>query len=401
MMEGIYALMNTVLPLDALQFNFMKNAFLAILLLTPLLGLLGTMAVQQQMAFFSDALGHSALTGIGLGIVLGMRDDLLSMLIFGVVWAIAISRIKQTGTTSADTIISVFSSTSIALGLVILAHGGGFAKYSTLLIGDVLAVTPQDLLYLLIALVCGVVLWAVMYNALLLTGINVSLAQSRGIRTKLTEYAFAVLLAVAVMLAIRWVGVMLINALLILPAAAGRNLAKNARQHAVISVLIALICGIAGLLSAYYWDTSAGAAIVLYAAAAYGASRGIRTVRNRGGGRPPGEAAYRREAPPPDPLPKSGWVRVGSFFHAVCPCEVGAVPCVLCVVTAADRAAATYAAWGLILSHVRCRMTAPSAEGAKGDASADAEGGFRLCGGDQRALRSPFGNLRPLRGAIV
>ena len=280
-MEGLYALMNTVLPLDALQFNFMKNAFLAILLLTPLLGLLGTMAVQQQMAFFSDALGHSALTGIGLGIVLGMRDDLLSMLIFGVVWAIAISRIKQTGTTSADTIISVFSSTSIALGLVILAHGGGFAKYSTLLIGDVLAVTPQDLLYLLIALVCGVALWAVMYNALLLTGINVSLAQSRGIRTKLTEYAFAVLLAVAVMLAIRWVGVMLINALLILPAAAGRNLAKNARQHAVISVLIALICGIAGLLSAYYWDTSAGAAIVLYAAAAYGASLGIRTLRNR------------------------------------------------------------------------------------------------------------------------
>ena len=281
MMEGIYALMNTVLPLDALQFNFMKNAFLAILLLTPLLGLLGTMAVQQQMAFFSDALGHSALTGIGLGIVLGMHDDLLSMLIFGVVWAIAISRIKQTGTTSADTIISVFSSTSIALGLVILAHGGGFAKYSTLLIGDVLAVTPQDLLYLLIALVCGVVLWAVMYNALLLTGINVSLAQSRGIRTKLTEYAFAVLLAVAVMLAIRWVGVMLINALLILPAAAGRNLAKNARQHAVISVLIALICGRAGLLSAYYGDTSAGAAIVLYAAAAYGASLGVRTLRNR------------------------------------------------------------------------------------------------------------------------
>ena len=199
-MEGIYALMNTVLPLDALQFNFMKNAFLAILLLTPLLGLLGTMAVQQQMAFFSDALGHSALTGIGLGIVLGMHDDLLSMLIFGVVWAIAISRIKQTGTTSADTIISVFSSTSIALGLVILAHGGGFAKYSTLLIGDVLAVTPQDLLYLLIALVCGVALWAVMYNALLLTSINPSLARSRGIHTRLSETAFVVLVAVAVVL---------------------------------------------------------------------------------------------------------------------------------------------------------------------------------------------------------
>ena len=279
MMEGIYALMNTVLPLDALQFNFMKNAFLAILLLTPLLGLLGTMAVQQQMAFFSDALGHSALTGIGLGIVLGMHDDLLSMLIFGVVWAIAISRIKQTGTTSADTIISVFSSTSIALGLVILAHGGGFAKYSTLLIGDVLAVTPQDLLYLLIALVCGVALWAVMYNSLLLSGISPSLARSRGIHNRLVECAFVVLVAVAVMLAIRWVGVMLINALLILPAAAGRNLARSSRQHAVYSVVIALVCGVAGLICAYYLDTTAGAAIVLFAAVCYAISLGIRALR--------------------------------------------------------------------------------------------------------------------------
>ena len=280
-MDGIYALLDAVLPLEALQFSFMKNAFLAILLLTPLLGLLGTMAVQQQMAFFSDALGHSALTGIGLGIVLGMSSDLLSMLIFGVVWAIAISRIKQTGATSADTIISVFSSTSIALGLVILARGGGFAKYSSLLIGDVLAVTQSDLLYLAVALVLGVAAWAVMYNALLFTGINASLARSRGIPVRLTEYAFAVLLAVAVMLAIRWVGVMLINALLILPAAAGRNLARNARQHAVLSVLIALVCGIAGLLSAYYWDTSAGAAIVLYAAACYGVSLGVRSLCNR------------------------------------------------------------------------------------------------------------------------
>ena len=280
-MEGIYAVLDAVLPLEALQFSFMKNAFLAILLLTPLLGLLGTMAVQQQMAFFSDALGHSALTGIGLGIVLGLSNDLLSMLIFGVVWAIAISRIKQTGATSADTIISVFSSTSIALGLVILARGGGFAMFSSLLIGDVLAVTQNDLIYLAVALVLGVIAWAVMYNALLFTGINASLARSRGIPVRLTEYAFAVLLAVAVMLAIRWVGVMLINALLILPAAAGRNLARNARQHAAISVLIALVCGIAGLLSAYYWDTSAGAAIVLYAAACYGISLGVRSLCNR------------------------------------------------------------------------------------------------------------------------
>ena len=268
-MDFIYQVIDTLLPIEALSFTFMKNAFLAILLLTPLLGLLGTMAVNQQMAFFSDALGHSALTGIGLGIVLGVSSDLLAMLVFGVIWALLISRIKQTGAASTDTIISVFSSTSIAAGLLILSRGGGFAKYSTLLVGDVLAVTPSDLAYLLIALIGGILLWAAMYNQLLLGSINASLARTRGVRTRLIECLFVVLVAVAVMLAIKWVGVMLINALLILPAAAGRNLARSSRSHAVWSVSIAMVSGIAGLLSAYAWDTSAGAAIVLYAAACY------------------------------------------------------------------------------------------------------------------------------------
>ncbi len=280
-MDVIYHIMDAVLPLEALQFSFMKNAFLAIVLLTPLLGLLGTMAVNQQMAFFSDALGHSALTGIGLGIVLGVSSDLLSMIVFGVVWAVLICRIKQTGATSTDTVISVFSSTSIAAGLLILSRGGGFAKYSTLLIGDVLAVIPADLGWLLIALVVGAALWVQMYNSLLLTSVNESLARSRGIRTRLTECAFVVLVAVAVMLAIKWVGVMLINALLILPAAAGRNLARNSRQHALFSVLIALGSGVAGLLSAYAWDTSAGAAIVLYAAGCYALSLAARSLLKR------------------------------------------------------------------------------------------------------------------------
>ena len=278
-MEGIYAMMDALLPLEALRFSFMKNALLAILLLTPLLGLLGTMAVNHQMAFFSDALGHSAVTGIGLGMILGLRNDLLAMLIFGVVWAILICLIKQSGSASVDTVISVFSSTSIAAGLLILARGGKFAKYSSLLIGDILAITPSDLLALAIALPLGVLIWVLLYNQLLLTSVSSSLARSRGIRTRLVEGAFVVLVAVAVMLAIRWVGVMLINALLILPAAAGRNLARNSRQHAVFTVLIALCSGVVGLFLAYAADTSAGASIVLVAAAFYAVSLLLRRWR--------------------------------------------------------------------------------------------------------------------------
>ena len=278
-MDAIYSVLDALLPLEALRFGFMKNAFLAILLLTPLLGLLGTMAVNHQRAFFSDALGHSALTGIGLGIVLGLHNDLAAMLIFGIIWALLICLIKQSGAASTDTVISVFSSTSVALGLLILARGGKFAKYSSLLIGDVLAVTPEDLLALLLALIGTLAVWAVLYNALLISSVDPFLARSRGIRTRLVECAFVVLVAVAVMLSIRWVGVMLINALLILPAASARNLARSVRQHAVLSVLIALFSGLVGLILSYYLDSSAGASIVLTSAVIYAASLALRSVR--------------------------------------------------------------------------------------------------------------------------
>ena len=191
-MNTIYDILGTILPFSAYQFNFMKNAFLAILLLTPLLGLLGTMAVNHQMAFFSDALGHSALTGIGLGIILGLRNDLVAMLVFGIIWAILICLIKQSGSASTDTVISVFSSTAVAAGLLIRARGGKFAKYSSLLIGDILAVTPQDLFWLLLALVVTLVLWALLYNPLLLTSVDPWLARSRGIRTRLVEASSSV-----------------------------------------------------------------------------------------------------------------------------------------------------------------------------------------------------------------
>ena len=276
-MEGIYSVIKTILPLEAYQYNFMIRALLAVILLTPALGLLGTMAVNHQMAFFSDGLGHSAMLGIGLGIVLGLKSDLAAMLIFGVIWAIMICVIKQSGAATTDTIISVFSSTSIAGGLLLLSRSDKLSK--SLLIGDILAVMPQDLLYLLLLLAGVIVLWIVLYNPLLMTSVDPFLARSRGIRTRVIECAFVVMVAVAVMISIHWVGMMLINALLILPAAAGRNVARTSRQHAVFTVLIALFSGIVGLTVTFYLDASAGASIVLVAAAIYALSLLVRTAR--------------------------------------------------------------------------------------------------------------------------
>ena len=112
-----YTICNAI-PLEMLQWDFMKNALLAIILITPLFGMLGTMAVDNKMAFFSDALGHSALTGIAIGVVLGWQSQMGAMLLFGILWAVLITFVKHHSKMSADTIISDFSSTSIALGLV-------------------------------------------------------------------------------------------------------------------------------------------------------------------------------------------------------------------------------------------------------------------------------------------
>lgn len=268
-MSAVYAALDALFPFEWMQYTFMKNALLAVLMIAPLFGMLGTMAVDNKMAFFSDALGHSALTGIAIGVVLGWSSQMAAMLLFGILWAVLITFVKQNSKMSADTIISVFSSTSVALGLVVLSRGGAFARYSSVLVGDVLAVTQSDLLWLLVALAGTFAVWTVLFNPLLLTSVNAPLARSRGVRARLTEYIFTMLVAVAVMVSIRWVGVMLINSLLILPAAASRNVARSAAGYMRISVLIALVCGVTGLIGSYYLNTSAGAAVVLCCAVAY------------------------------------------------------------------------------------------------------------------------------------
>lgn len=275
-MNALYAMMDVLLPFEWLGYTFMKNALLAMLLITPLFGMLGTMAVDNKMAFFSDALGHSALTGIAIGVVLGMESQMTSMLLFGILWAVLITFVKHNSKMSADTIISVFSSTSVALGLVVLSRGGAFAKYSSFLVGDVLSVTQGDLAALLVTLLVTAIVWVGLFNPLMITSINAPLAQSRGIRAKATEYCFTIVVAVAVMMSIRWVGVMLINSLLILPAAASRNVARNAAWYMRLSVIFSVVCGVAGLVLSYYLNTSAGAAVVLCAAAVYFATLPLR-----------------------------------------------------------------------------------------------------------------------------
>ena len=157
-MTSIYAVLQTLLPFEWAGHHFMLNAFLAILLVTPLFGLLSTMVVSNRMAFFSDSLGHGAFTGIAIGVLLGSVSPLLSLVLFSVAFAVFITYIQNKSTASTDTIIGVFSSTAIALGLMMMSYGGGFNKFSSYLIGDILSVTPDDIgalaiIFLLVRLV--------------------------------------------------------------------------------------------------------------------------------------------------------------------------------------------------------------------------------------------------------
>ena len=264
-MELLYALLSA-LPFDWLQHGFMKNAFLAVLLVTPLFGLLSTMVVSNRMAFFSDSLGHGAFTGIAIGALVGMFSPLTSLLIFSVMFALLITWIKHRTAASADTVIGVFSSTAIAVGLMIMSHGGGFSKFSPLLIGDILSITPADLAGLVAVDALVLVGWVLIFNRLLLLSVNSSFARSRGVSIFAVESAFAALLAVVVAVSIQWVGILIINALLVLPGAAARNLAGSVKAYHLLSVLIALGAGLVGLFAAYYFGIAAGAAIVAAAA---------------------------------------------------------------------------------------------------------------------------------------
>ena len=252
------------LPLEMLHWTFMQNAFLAILFLAPLFGICSTMIVTGRMSFFSDALGHSAFTGIAIGAIFGIASPTWVAVIFSVVFSLLFSYVSSRSNQTADTLIGVFSSTAVALGIFIATYNGGsFTKYNKYLVGDILSVTPTEIGMLLLVLVCVIVFWVICSNRLTLAAIHPQLASSRGIPANLTQTIFTTAIAIIVTLSISWVGLLILNSLLVLPGAASRNVAKNLKQYHLFSVLFALVAGIAGLCLSYYLGSSAGAAISL------------------------------------------------------------------------------------------------------------------------------------------
>jgi len=253
-----------LLPFEMLHWDFMKNALLALLIMSPLFGLLSTMIVTGRMSFFSDALGHSAFTGIAIGAICGLTAPTGAAVLFSVAFALLFSYVRSRSNQAADTLIGVFSSSAVALGIFVATMGGGsFTKYNTYLIGDILSVTPGEIGILALVLIAVLIFWLLCANRLTLTAIHPQLASSRGIPVGVSQTLFVTAIAVVVTLSISSVGLLILNSLLVLPAASARNISRNLQQYHGFSVLFALVAGIGGLTVSYYLGCSAGAAISL------------------------------------------------------------------------------------------------------------------------------------------
>ena len=268
-MEFWYALVE-LLPFEWAQpgqMYFMKHALLAVLVVTPLFGILSTMVVHSRMSFFSDALGHSAFTGMAIGALCGFHEPTWAAVVFAMLFALLFNLVKRRSALASDTVIGVFSSTAVALGIFLSTlNGRSFTRFNALLVGDILSVEPAKVGVLVMILALIVLLWAVSFNQLMLSAVHPALADSRGVQVFWQETVFSVAIAVVVTLSMTWVGLLVINSLLVLPAAAARNAARNMRQYHLLSLLGAVLAGIAGLMTSYYVGGSAGAAITLYLA---------------------------------------------------------------------------------------------------------------------------------------
>ena len=268
-MELWYALVS-LLPFEWARPDamlFMKHALLAVLVISPLFGLLSTMVVHSRMSFFSDALGHSAFTGMAIGAICGFNEPSWAAVIFAILFALLFNLVRRNSALASDTVIGVFSSTAVALGIFLSTLGGrSFTKFNNLLIGDILSVEPAKIGLLALILLVVVVLWALSFNQLMLSAVHPALADSRGVKVFWQETVFSVAIAVVVTLSMTWVGLLVINSLLVLPGAAARNVARNMGQYHLFSLLGAVVAGVAGLMTSYYIGASAGAAITLYLA---------------------------------------------------------------------------------------------------------------------------------------
>jgi zinc transport system permease protein len=269
---------------DAFEYPFLVRGFLCVLLLSPLLGGLSHLVVARRMAFFSAALGQAAITGVCVGLLLGepLNAPYGGMFGFCLLSALAMVYAKRRSKLPPDTLIGVFLALTLGLGLCLLVavtRQFNVHQVEAVLFGSLLTVTDTDLLLLVAAGVVLALLLLRHYNDLLLDSLSPALATARGINSAYLEYGFAIVLTIAILVSLKMIGALLVEALVVVPAAAARNVARGTRAYLAWSVLVAFAAGAGGLAISTRLLVPTGGAVVLAASLIFFITLGVGTFR--------------------------------------------------------------------------------------------------------------------------
>jgi len=268
---------------------FMIRAFLAALFLCPLCALLGVFVTARRMSFFSETIAHGALTGVAIGIWMGMTELTVPVIGFGLLVAVAIIWLKENTELMTDTIMALLLAGSISLGIFILSlvKGGYVGQVHSYLFGDILAVENRDVVVagILFAIVAAGVFLNL--NVLALMSAHEDLAHVCGVNVRRANYLFVLALTITVAVSIQLLGIMLVTSLVVIPPAAARNVSCNLRQQIVYSLLIGVIGGIGGIALSYHYDAPCGATIAMSCIGLFLVSLVVRLfTRNRNANQP-------------------------------------------------------------------------------------------------------------------
>jgi zinc transport system permease protein len=266
-LSELYHLTAVLFPFECMQAGFMQQAMVGLLLLAPMAAAMGVQVVNFQMSFFSDAISHSAFAGVAFGLIFSINPH-WTMPIFGLLVGIGIMAVQRNSLLSSDTVIGVFFSAIIAFGLAVVSRERSVARdMQRFLYGDILTIGDTEILCLIGLFFLLTLFLLLSYNRLLYIGINPTLAKAHRIRVAAYQYTFAAQLSLIVMFSVWAVGVLLVTAMLIVPAATARNFARSAGSMFWWAFFISTSSAVIGLLiSAQDWArTATGSTVILVA----------------------------------------------------------------------------------------------------------------------------------------
>jgi manganese/iron transport system permease protein len=251
--------------IEPFHYDFMQRAFVTALLVGVLCSSMGTYVVLRRLAFIGDGIAHASFAGIVLAYMRGL-DYYMGAGVVAVITALGIGFVHRRGRVALDTAIGVLFTGAFALGIFLMSRQKSYSvDLQSFLFGDILSVNHQDVLMIVALALLVVFVTSLMYRALLYTSFDPIVAQASGINAPLVEYVLLVLLALTIIISLQAVGIVLVAALLVTPAAAAYQLTSRFAPMMTLSALLGALSAVGGLYLSYYLASSSGATIVLLA----------------------------------------------------------------------------------------------------------------------------------------